>query len=49
MLQLSLARELGCSLTELTAKVSEEELLLWNTFYQIEQEAADKQRRQRGR
>jgi hypothetical protein len=49
MLQLSLARELGCSLAELTAKVSQEELLLWNTFYQIEQETADKQRRQRGR
>jgi hypothetical protein len=38
MLQLSLARELGCTLAELLERVTLEEILLWNTFFRIERE-----------
>lgn len=38
MLQLSLAKELGCTLAELLERVTSEELLLWNTFFRIERE-----------
>jgi hypothetical protein len=42
MLQLSLAKELGCTLSELVAKVTTEELLLWNTFFRIQREEEEK-------
>jgi len=42
MLQLSLAKELGCTLAELVEKVTTEELLIWNTFFRIEREEAQK-------
>jgi len=42
MLQLSLAKVLGCTLSELVQKVTEEELLLWNTFFRIQREEEEK-------
>jgi len=42
MLQLSLAKELGCTLSELVSKVTTEELLIWNTFFRIQQEEQEK-------
>lgn len=47
MLQLSLAKELGCTLTELVDRVSPQELLLWNTFFQIQKEEEEKQMKRR--
>lgn len=49
MLQMSLAKELSCSLSELTERVTQEELLLWNTFFQIEREDAEKEAKRRKR
>ena len=42
MLQLSLAKELGYTLTEIIEKVTQEELMIWNTFFRIEREEAQK-------
>jgi len=42
MLQLSLAKELGCTLSELVSKVTTEELLIWNTFFRIQREEEEK-------
>jgi hypothetical protein len=47
MLQLSLAKELGCTLAELLERITPEELLLWNTFFKIEREEEAKAARKR--
>lgn len=47
MLQLSLAKELGCTLAELLQRVTPEELLLWNTFFRIEREEEAKAMKKR--
>lgn len=47
MLQLSLAKELSCTLVELLDRVTPEELLLWNTFFEIEREEEAKAARKR--
>lgn len=47
MLQLSLAKELGCTLAELLERVTPEELLLWNTFFGIEREEEAKAAKRR--
>jgi hypothetical protein len=47
MLQLSIAKELGITLAKLTDEMTYEELMLWNTFYQIEKEEADKESKRR--
>jgi len=47
MLQLSLAKELGFTLAELVEKVTPEEMILWNTFFRLEKEEAEKQARKR--
>jgi hypothetical protein len=45
MLQLSLAKELGMTLAEITDKVTFEELMIWNTFFELEHEQAKQKRR----
>jgi len=47
MLQMSLARELGCTLAELLERVTLEEILLWNTFFRIEREEEAKAAKKR--
>lgn len=42
---MTLARELGYTLAEITAKMSYEELLLWNAYFQVEAEDAKKRER----
>lgn len=49
MLQMDLAKELGCSLAELTGKVTPEELALWNTYFQIRNEDAERDAKRRKR
>jgi hypothetical protein len=47
MLQLSLARELGCTLAELLERITPEELVLWNMFFRIEREEEAKAAKKR--
>lgn len=42
-----LARELGYTLAEINSKMSYDELLLWNAYFQIENEDAEKRQRKR--
>ena len=40
-----LAKELGYTLSEITSRMSYDELLLWNAYLQIEKEDHEKQQR----
>ncbi len=42
MLQLAIAKELNMTLARLMDEMTFEELMIWNTFYQIEKEDAEK-------
>lgn len=44
---MTLARELGYTLAEITEKMSYEELLLWNAYFQVDAEEAEKRQRKR--
>jgi hypothetical protein len=44
---MTLARELGYTLSEITAKMSYEELLLWNAYFEVEAEKAEKKQGKR--
>jgi hypothetical protein len=46
---MDLAKELGCSLAELTGKVTPEELALWNTYFQIKHEETEREAKRRKR
>lgn len=47
MLQMRIAKELGYTLSEITDRLTEEELMLWAAFWSIEKEDADKMARRR--
>lgn len=49
MLQMNVAKELGCTLTQLTANATFEEMVLWDTYFQIKHEDAEKEARRRKR
>lgn len=44
---MKLARELGYTLSELTARMSFDELLLWGAYLVLEAEETEKQQRRR--
>lgn len=44
---MTLARELGYTLSEITTKMSYEELLLWNAYLQVEAEEREKRQGKR--
>lgn len=52
MLQLGVAKELGCTLAHLRSTVSRDELLIWSAFFGVEndrQEQAMEQAKQRAK
>jgi len=46
---MDIAKELGCTLAELTTKMAPEELALWNMYFQIRHEDAEKEAKLRKR
>jgi hypothetical protein len=49
MLQMNVARELGCTLAQLTANATFEEMVLWDTYFQIKHEDAEREFKRRKR
>jgi hypothetical protein len=47
LLQLSIAKELGYSLVRLNQEVTMEELLLWSTYFELQNEEKERRMKQR--